>query len=155
MYDNNIALLLTTIGFTAKNEHPVNVPLIGMSKATYTSISIGMNFRWKDMLLMGGEVIVTSTKECLSFYRWLGKHVSERMFCAKAVLHTPDLCNGAKGAPLIVDRVLIGILSYSEECSTDHFPATFTKIERFVRWMIKIMKAHETPPLESKEVDYD
>ncbi|KAK2579374.1 hypothetical protein KPH14_003238 [Odynerus spinipes] len=63
------------------------------------------------------------------------KPVSEKMLCAGNMTRGVETCQGDPGAPLMLDQMLIGILSYGLGCETMLHPGVYTRISSYLEWI--------------------
>lgn len=93
---------------------------------------------------------VISNKRCQSMYKRAGhdKEITEMDLCAGYAKGGMDACEGDSGGPLIVRRpndhrwTLAGIVSNGVKCGEPLLPGVYTRVSKFVPWIIDQMRAH-------------
>ncbi|XP_015181475.1 PREDICTED: trypsin-3-like [Polistes dominula] len=68
--------------------------------------------------------------------------LSENMLCAGNMTKGVETCQGDLGAPLMVDQMLIGILSYGLGCETMLHPGVYTRISNYLKWIASNSGVH-------------
>jgi transmembrane serine protease 11F len=67
--------------------------------------------------------------------------ITKRMICAGGMIaNKRDACSGDSGGPLTLDlddgrKVLAGIVSFGQDCASDHFPGVYTNTQIFYNWI--------------------
>lgn len=95
---------------------------------------------------------IISNKRCQSMYRKAGhdKHITEMDLCAGYAKGGMDSCEGDSGGPLIVRRpndqrwTLAGIVSNGVKCGEPLLPGVYTRVSRFVPWVLEQMRQHSS-----------
>lgn len=93
---------------------------------------------------------VISNKRCQSMYKKAGhdKQITEMDLCAGYAKGGMDACEGDSGGPLIVRRpndhrwTLAGIVSNGVKCGEPLLPGVYTRVSRFVPWIIEQIRKH-------------
>lgn len=93
---------------------------------------------------------IISNKRCQSMYKKAGhdKLITEMDLCAGYAKGGMDACEGDSGGPLIVRRpndqrwTLAGIVSNGVKCGEPLLPGVYTRVSRFVPWIIEQMRLH-------------
>ncbi|XP_043672060.1 trypsin-3-like isoform X1 [Vespula pensylvanica] len=80
------------------------------------------------------SVMTVNQKRCASLMPSY-KPLSEKMLCAGNMTKGVETCQGDLGAPLTVDQMLIGILSYGLGCETMLHPGVYTRISNYLEWI--------------------
>ncbi|XP_035729180.1 serine protease 53-like [Vespa mandarinia] len=87
------------------------------------------------------SVMTVNQKRCASFMPSY-KPLSEKMLCAGNMTKGVETCQGDLGAPLMVDQMLIGILSYGLGCETMLHPGVYTRISNYLEWIASNSGVH-------------
>lgn len=93
---------------------------------------------------------IISNKRCQSMYKKAGhdKQITEMDLCAGYAKGGMDACEGDSGGPLIVRRpndhrwTLAGIVSNGVKCGEPLLPGVYTRVARFVPWIIEQIRKH-------------
>lgn len=93
---------------------------------------------------------VISNKRCQSMYKKAGhdKEITDVDLCAGYAKGGMDACEGDSGGPLIVRRpndhrwTLAGIVSNGVKCGEPLLPGVYTRVARFVPWIMEQMRTH-------------
>lgn len=93
---------------------------------------------------------IISNKRCQSMYKKAGhdKLITEMDLCAGYAKGGMDACEGDSGGPLIVRRpndnrwTLAGIVSNGVKCGEPLLPGVYTRVSKFVPWIIEQMRLH-------------
>lgn len=93
---------------------------------------------------------IISEKRCQSMYKRAGhdKQITEMDLCAGYAKGGIDACEGDSGGPLMVKRpsdnrwVLVGIVSNGVKCGEPLLPGVYTKVSRFIGWILEQMRKH-------------
>lgn len=93
---------------------------------------------------------IISNKRCQSMYKKAGhnKLITEMDLCAGYAKGGMDACEGDSGGPLIVRRpndnrwTLAGIVSNGVKCGEPLLPGVYTRVSRFVPWILEQMRLH-------------
>lgn len=91
-----------------------------------------------------------SNKKCQAMYKKAGhdKIITEMDLCAGYAKGGMDACEGDSGGPLIVRRpgdgrwTLSGIVSNGVKCGEPLLPGVYTRVAKFVPWIIEQMRIH-------------
>lgn len=63
------------------------------------------------------------------------------MICAGIPQGGKDSCQGDSGGPIVIDKKLVGIVSWGNGCAQPGFPGVYTNIAYFGKWIDK-QKSH-------------
>lgn len=63
---------------------------------------------------------------------------TERMVCAGIIEGGKGVCHGDSGSPLVVNKVLIGLVSWGYGCARPNYPGVFTNVAAFISDFAKI-----------------
>lgn len=93
---------------------------------------------------------IISNKRCQSMYKKAGhdKLITDMDLCAGYAKGGMDACEGDSGGPLIVRRpndhrwTLAGIVSNGVKCGEPLLPGVYTRVSRFVPWILEQMRKH-------------
>lgn len=93
---------------------------------------------------------IISNKRCQSMYKKAGhdKVITEMDLCAGYAKGGMDACEGDSGGPLIMRRpndnrwTLAGIVSNGVKCGEPLLPGVYTRVSKFVPWIIEQMRLH-------------
>lgn len=93
---------------------------------------------------------IISNKRCQSMYKKAGhdKVITDMDLCAGYAKGGMDACEGDSGGPLIVRRpndhrwTLAGIVSNGVKCGEPLLPGVYTRVARFVPWILEQMRKH-------------
>lgn len=93
---------------------------------------------------------IISNKRCQSMYKKAGhdKEITDMDLCAGYAKGGMDACEGDSGGPLIVRRpndhrwTLAGIVSNGVKCGEPLLPGVYTRVSRFVPWILEQMRTH-------------
>lgn len=93
---------------------------------------------------------IISNKRCQTMYKKAGhdKEITEMDLCAGYAKGGMDACEGDSGGPLIVRRPndhrwsLAGIVSNGVKCGEPLLPGVYTRVSRFVPWILEQMRKH-------------
>lgn len=93
---------------------------------------------------------IISNKRCQSMYRKTGhdKQITDMDLCAGYAKGGMDACEGDSGGPLIVRRpndrrwLLAGIVSNGVKCGEPLLPGVYTRVSRFMPWIMEQMRIH-------------
>lgn len=67
--------------------------------------------------------------------------VSDRQICAGVPnVGGKDSCTGDSGGPLTVDGVLVGIVSYGEDCGKAEYPGVYSNIAEYRNWIEELIR---------------
>ncbi|XP_026465377.1 trypsin-3-like [Ctenocephalides felis] len=85
--------------------------------------------------LRGVELEIIDLFDC--FLSYMDKvNVSERQVCAGIpVVGGKDSCTGDSGGPLTIDGVLVGTVSYGEDCAKAEYPGVYSNIAEYRDWI--------------------
>lgn len=76
------------------------------------------------------EVFIVSNEVCDSAYDGV---IYESNVCAAAP--NKGFCTKDHGGPLVQNKLLVGIVSWSIGCATEEFPGVYTRVDRFYDWI--------------------
>lgn len=93
---------------------------------------------------------IMSNKRCQAMYNKAGhdKRITDLDLCAGYAKGGMDACEGDSGGPLFVRRpddfrwVLAGIVSNGVKCGEPMLPGVYTRVSRFVPWILEQMRLH-------------
>lgn len=93
---------------------------------------------------------IMSNKRCQAMYAKAGhdKQITDLDLCAGYAKGGMDACEGDSGGPLFVRRpddfrwVLAGIVSNGVKCGEPMLPGVYTRVSRFVPWILEQMRLH-------------
>ncbi|XP_049905346.1 mast cell protease 4-like [Epinephelus moara] len=79
--------------------------------------------------------------ECKS--KWQQYFNVDHMICTKFRNKTGGVCQGDSGGPLLCNKKPVGITAFTlkDDCNNPKYPHVFTKVNFFVPWIKKVMKA--------------
>lgn len=100
---------------------------------------------WLSAELSEKIVTIVYFNDCKYIYESIGNPVTERMLCASGTYGGP--CQGDAGDPLIYNRELIGMMSWSFGCGDGNFPAVYTDVTKLRDWILGTITL---PPIEPK-----
>lgn len=88
----------------------------------------------------------TTFSDCRTSYMSLipSTTVTDNMFCAAA--SEKDTCNGDSGGPVVFKAAdgrwrQVGIVSFGVSCASAAFPGVYTRVPRYVDWVVKRLTA--------------
>jgi secreted trypsin-like serine protease len=93
---------------------------------------------------------IMANKRCQAMYKKAGhdKQITEMDLCAGYAKGGMDACEGDSGGPLIVQRphdhrwTLAGIVSNGVKCGEPLLPGVYTRVAKFVPWIMEQMRKH-------------
>ncbi|XP_017114740.1 hypodermin-B isoform X1 [Drosophila elegans] len=123
---------------------PTNDPRIGFLRLPMEAPKIGISHSvlgWGRMY-KGGPLPVTifqldvsllDNEVCKTHFR----HYTEGMMCAGKNNSTMDAdpCSGDIGSPLIIGRVIVGIVAYPVGCGSTTIPSVYTDVYSGIKWI--------------------
>lgn len=63
------------------------------------------------------------------------------MFCAGLLgVGGRDSCQGDSGGPMVVNEVLVGVVSWGNECADPDYPGVYVKVLAVKGWIEETMK---------------
>nr|CAD7424305.1 unnamed protein product [Timema monikensis] len=147
---NDIALLKVSFPFELSEK----VKPIVLAPSGYTFLS-GTNatmtgwgftrFLERDELSMTLQEVsgpILNHKKCLDLHG-LADNVVD-IICTD--IKGGGVCQGDSGGPLILDGILVGVTSWGKGCAYPGFPAVFTKVSAFGRWVASVTEG-EVPEI--------
>ncbi|XP_032526911.2 trypsin, alkaline B-like [Danaus plexippus] len=83
------------------------------------------------------QLWLVDNNECRNRYSELeGPNVTSNMICASGYDRSGrGQCLGDNGSPLLDDRLIIGIYSWSHQCGTVRYPSVNTYIPKYANWI--------------------
>jgi len=97
--------------------------------------------QWLTVQLHEKEVTIMYFNDCKYLYQGIENSVTDRMLCASGTYGGP--CQGDAGNPLVHDKQLIGMMSWSFGCGDGKFPAVYTDVTKFSSWLKKTALLNE------------
>ncbi|XP_055599763.1 trypsin 3A1-like [Uranotaenia lowii] len=83
--------------------------------------------------LLGVNVPIIDWNRCERIYR--SKSFSRRMFCAGYPGGKKDACTGDSGGPFVLNRELVGIVSWGVGCADGRYPGVYTNVLEVKDWI--------------------
>ncbi|CAG2182317.1 unnamed protein product, partial [Oppiella nova] len=90
----------------------------------YTGTNLSLNLQTVD-------VPILDRHDCVTQYNSY-KIITENMICTGLHVVGDDICNYDIGGPVIMNNLLVGIVSWGNECASPLYPGVFTKVGNFV-----------------------
>ncbi|XP_065224321.1 trypsin-7-like [Planococcus citri] len=83
------------------------------------------------------KVPIIPTEDCRTNYSDLDSSdsITDNMICAGYNFGKHDACAGDSGGPLQINLVVTGIVSWGIGCGRPYYPAFYTRIDRYRRWI--------------------
>lgn len=82
------------------------------------------------------QIRILSPKACSDVY---GESTfTDRMVCAGLLKGSKDVCSGDSGGPLMVDKMLIGLVSWGYGCARPTYPSVYTNVAAFRTYITEI-----------------
>lgn len=75
---------------------------------------------------------IVSNEECNRAY---GGRITDDMMCAGLPEGGRDACQGDSGGPLLVDKAVLGVVSWGRGCARPGFPGVYTRVSFFTNWI--------------------
>ncbi|XP_066591615.1 ovochymase-1-like [Prorops nasuta] len=108
-------------------------------KAKDTAVVSGWGRYWiggsSSYILQRANIIIADQNYCKKMYKKIGKTIYDSQICA----YNPDIstgsCKGDSGGPLIVKGKLVGLVSWSKNCSLTDYPTVYTRITSHLDWI--------------------
>jgi trypsin len=135
--DNDIALIELENIVTEVNpiRYDTNNPLSSNTQTKTAgwgnTLTTGENYP-KD--LREALVPIVDRDICNSYNAYNGR-ITLNMICEGYMTSTRDSCQGDSGGPLIVNKTLVGIVSWGENCAQTNFPGVYTKVQNYETWI--------------------
>ncbi|XP_055632807.1 trypsin-6-like [Toxorhynchites rutilus septentrionalis] len=63
-------------------------------------------------------------------------------FCAGYVNGGTDTCTGDSGGPFVVDRILVGIISWGVSCAEPYHPGVFSNVGTYRFWIDEVVRQY-------------
>ncbi|CAH0592707.1 unnamed protein product [Chrysodeixis includens] len=73
---------------------------------------------------------------CRNRYGARGISITDNMFCT-GILNVGgrDTCRGDYGGPVYHNNVVVGVISFTMECGSSHFPSVNSRVSRYTSWI--------------------
>lgn len=85
--------------------------------------------------LQAVSIPLVDHKVCKEIYSEIND-VTDRMFCAGLLgVGGRDSCQGDSGGPLAADGVLIGVVSWGNECAAPDYPGVYANVLALKSWV--------------------
>lgn len=143
-YDNDLALALISA------DNPLHLDglfasAISLPSSSYDSDLVGKLGRvagWGSMdgsdldfspILNKVDLPLQSDEVCESV--WGGAFTAGQKLCAGTLAGGRDTCHGDSGAPLVVDGVVVGIVSFGEGCGQVDRLGVYVRVSHYVKWI--------------------
>lgn len=153
-FNNDIALIKMDqeVQFSAF-VRPVCLPNIDRSYNGQNTTVVGWGKKAEGGLpaniLQEVSVPIITQKKCRHNTRYRTKEITENMICAGYDRGVIDACQGDSGGPMVwrgsADSAYsqIGIVSWGQGCARSGYPGVYTRIGRYIEWIISVMKENQ------------
>ncbi|XP_067633517.1 trypsin alpha-like [Eurosta solidaginis] len=81
------------------------------------------------------DLSVLSRSTCSSSAYGYGSFIRSGMVCGFAA--GKDACQGDSGGPLASDGILVGVVSWGNECALAKYPGVYTDVAKYNSWIVK------------------
>lgn len=98
-------------------------------------------------ILQQVSVPIISQKKCRHSTSYRTSEITENMFCAGFDDGKIDACQGDSGGPAVWkgdgenSQTQIGIVSWGQGCARGGYPGVYTRIGRYLEWIVDIIKS--------------
>ena len=100
-------------------------------------------------ILRAVNITIFDSSKCASYSAGAEKYRfhAERHICAGSLDGKKDACVGDSGGPLVayIDHkpVILGIVSFGDECAKPGVPGLYTKVSHYLSWIHQTIPKHE------------
>jgi len=101
-------------------------------------------------LLQEATVPIMTQRKCRHETKYRTKEITENMICAGYDNGIIDACQGDSGGPMVwrgsADQPFtqIGIVSWGQGCARAGYPGVYTRIGRYIEWIIGVMTDNDS-----------
>ncbi|XP_049885714.1 trypsin, alkaline C-like [Pectinophora gossypiella] len=82
---------------------------------------------------------VVDQTTCANRYSAQGLTVTSNMVCTGWLdVGVRGQCQGDNGSPLVINGVVVGVHSWSRECTDGEFPGVNTRVAPYTRWIVSV-----------------
>lgn len=103
----------------------------GWGKTSETNSTLPINLR-------GVNVDLISREDCQS--RFPEEEIYNYNMCAYS--KGMDSCQSDSGGPLVINKKLVGVVSWGQGCAKDNVPGVYSSVPKFRRWIRKAMQEY-------------
>ncbi|OXU30751.1 hypothetical protein TSAR_013217, partial [Trichomalopsis sarcophagae] len=138
--DYDLCALRVHPPFEFKDAEPVKLPYPGVPLQDSWGRVTGWGYTEPDVeklspVLKSIDVKKVDLKHCKYAYR-NSYTIHDRDICYGSGSDSKDACQGDSGGPLVnEDMVLIGVVSFGEDCGYSHLPGIYTDVVQFRNWI--------------------
>ncbi|GAB0095144.1 trypsin [Sergentomyia squamirostris] len=93
------------------------------------------NANESNKFLRGVEVVKINQNLCNQAY---SGDITDRMVCAGFMEGGKDSCQGDSGGPLLMGNLLVGVVSWGEDCACPGYPGVYAKVSSVRQWIRNI-----------------
>lgn len=124
-----------------KTQQPI--PLIEIDKLPPPTGASAFISGWGDLgkrrkhtdVLQSAFVPIVSKEECSKMYASTFDIDDDQICAGYLGTEARDSCNGDSGGPLIVDKRLVGIVSFGQDCGSQKYPGVYTDVSHYRTWI--------------------